>query len=167
MGKTASKYFQDHMHENVCFGCGIHNADGLHIKSYWDGDTSICIWKSQEKYHGWAKLMNGGVIATVIDCHCMGTAMAAAYKSEDRALDSVPEYRYATGTLNVKYLKPTSNLEPIELRTIVTEVKGKKTVMTCEVFSQGIKTVEAEVIAIRVFDGSTEKEGSTNAFKQS
>ncbi|MGB3464025.1 MAG: PaaI family thioesterase, partial [Cyclobacteriaceae bacterium] len=112
----SSKYFQDYMAENICFGCGIQNPDGLHIKSYWEDEESVCIWQSEEKHHGWANLMNGGIIATVIDCHCMGTAMANAYKEENRSLDSLPEYRYATGTLNVKYLKPTSNLKPIEVR---------------------------------------------------
>ena len=151
------------MHENVCFGCGIQNPDGLQIKSFWEGDESVCIWQSEEKHHGWANLMNGGVIATVIDCHCMGTAMAAAYQAEDRNLDTLPEYRYATGTMNIKYLKPTSNLVPIEVRTKITEIKGKKTVMTCQVFSEGEQTVSAEVIAIRVFDSSQASHG--NAFK--
>ena len=59
------EYFQDYMQENVCFGCGIQNNEGLQIKSYWEGDESVCVWQSQEKHHGWANLMNGGIIATV------------------------------------------------------------------------------------------------------
>lgn len=147
-------YFQKHMPENVCFGCGESNPDGLHVKSYWEGEESVCKWRSEEKYHGWASLMNGGIIATLIDCHCMGTAMADAYKRENRFLDTEPVYRYATGTLSVKYLKPTPNTE-IELRSKVTEVKGKKTVMKCQVFVAGEMTAESDVIAIRVYDSST------------
>ncbi|MCV9389135.1 PaaI family thioesterase [Reichenbachiella ulvae] len=157
------KYFQDYMNENVCFGCGIHNDQGLHIKSEWDGEESVCVWESEEKYHGWSNLMNGGVMATLIDCHCMCTAMAHAYKLEGRALNTMPEYRYATGTLNVKYLKPTSNNDPVELRAKVTEVKGKKTVMHCGFYSLGEKTAEAEVIAIRVYDSS--QDSGANVFK--
>lgn len=156
-------YFQDHMPENVCFGCGIHNPHGLQIKSYWDGEEAVLDWESEDKYHGWADLMNGGIMATLIDCHCMGTAMAHAYKAEDRSMDTHPEYRYATGTLNVKYLKPTPNRK-VQLRARITETKGKKTVLWCDFYSdEGIKTAEAEVIAIRVFDGS--QSASTNAFK--
>lgn len=148
-----SKYFQDHMPENVCYGCG-HNHDGLQIKSYWDGDESVCEWESKEMYHGWSKLMNGGIMATLIDCHCMGTAMAYAYKVEGRHLDSMPEYRYATGTLSVKYLKPTPNTK-VTLRASVTEVKGRKTVLKCDFLDEnGDKTAEADVVAIRVFDSS-------------
>ena len=156
-------YFQLHMPENVCFGCGINNVNGLQIKSYWDGEEAVCDWQSEEKYHGWANLMNGGIMATLIDCHCMGTAMADAYRRENRSLDSEPVYRYATGTLNIKYLKPTSNEHPVQLRALVTEVKGRKTTMKCEMLSRGEVTATAEVIALRVYDSSDES--SVNPFK--
>ncbi len=149
-------YFQDYMPGNVCFGCGNDNPDGLHIKSYWEGDEAVCMWHSKEHYHGWASLLNGGIMATLVDCHCMCTSMAHAYKLEGRTLDSEPHYKYATGTLSIKYLKPTSNDHPVELRATVTEVKGRKTVLSCTVLSQGIVTATAEVIAIRVYDSSKE-----------
>ncbi|MFY0651618.1 MAG: PaaI family thioesterase [Cyclobacteriaceae bacterium] len=163
MDTNDKTYFQDHMPENVCFGCGNDNHEGLQIKSYWDGDESVCVWKSEEKYHGWSNLLNGGIIATIIDCHCMGTAIAHAYKIEERSMDSLPEYRYATGTLNVKYLLPTSNNMPVELRAKVIEVKNRKTVLTCDLFSDGKKTAEAKVVAIRVFESS--QQSGENAFK--
>ncbi|MFY0600109.1 MAG: PaaI family thioesterase [Cyclobacteriaceae bacterium] len=155
-------YFQDHMPENVCFGCG-KNHEGLNIKSFWDGEEAVCRWDSEEKYHGWANLLNGGILATLVDCHCMGTAIAHAYKLENRDLDSSPIYRYATGTLSVKYLKPTPNNQTVELRAKVMEVKNRKTVLKCDVFSGELKTAEAEVVAIRVFDSSSNEGG--NPFK--
>ncbi|WP_281615826.1 PaaI family thioesterase [Flammeovirga sp. SubArs3] len=157
-----SPYFQDHMHGNVCFGCGMKNDDGLHIKSYWEGEEAICIWNAEEKYHGWANLLSGGILSTIIDCHCMGTAMADAYREEGRALDSAPHYRYATGTLNVKFLKPTPINIPIKLIATVTERKGKKVVMKCESWSGDVKTAEADVVAIRVF--SSEDKQDKNPF---
>ena len=157
------KYFQDFMPDNVCFGCGQDNHFGLKIKSYWEGEEAVCIWNSEEKYQGWKNVLNGGILASLIDCHTMGTAMAAAYKAEDRPMDTMPEYRYATGTITVKYLKPTSNLKPIELRAKVLEMKGKKVVMVCDAFSEGVRTATAEVIAIRVFDSS---KGGNKAFAQ-
>ena len=159
----SKEYFQNYMPENVCFGCGIHNPDGMQIKSYWEGDEAVCIWQSKEKYHGWPKLMNGGVMATLIDCHCMCSSMAHAYKQEKRTLNSKPEYRYATGTLTVKYLKPTPNDKPVELRARIIETKGKKTSLHCDMYCEGIKTAEAEVIGIRVFDSSEHTED--HAFK--
>ncbi len=163
MKNEMSPYFQDHMPENVCFGCGIGNPQGLQIKSYWQEDLAVCEWMPEEKYHGWSDLLNGGIIATLIDCHCMGTAMAKAYADEGRPLNSEPEYRYATGTLQIKYLRPTSNLHVVTLEASVVEQKGRKTTLTCGVFSQGVKTVEAEVVAIRVFDSS--QAAANNPFK--
>jgi acyl-coenzyme A thioesterase PaaI-like protein len=157
------KYFQNTMPGNVCFGCGNDNHEGLQIKSHWEGEVAVCIWKSEEKYHGWANLLNGGIIATIIDCHCMGAAIAYAYRLENRSLDSPPEYRYATGTLNVKYLLPTSNNHPVELRAQIIEVKNRKTVLECELISQGKVTAKAEVVAIRVFDSS--QQDGENLFK--
>ena len=131
---TESIYFQDHMLVNVCFGCGTENQKGLHIQSSWEGEESVCVWMSQSRYQGWVKLMNGGILATLIDCHCMGTAMAAAYREEHRSLGSEPYYRYATASIKVDYLKPTPNDQPLTLRAQVVEIKGRKTSLTCQVF---------------------------------
>jgi acyl-coenzyme A thioesterase PaaI-like protein len=163
MSEIKSDIFQHHMPENVCFGCGVHNAEGLQIQSSWDGEVSVCEWIPEEKYHGWANLLNGGIMATLIDCHCMCTAMADAYRRENRLLDSFPEYRYATGTLNIKYLKPTSTLYPVRLEAKVIEVKGRKTVLICDFYSQGEKTATAEVVALLVYDSSAEN--TQNPFK--
>ena len=146
--------FQDHMPGNICFGCGKDNHEGLQIKSYWEGEEAICIFHSEEKYQGWKGLLNGGIMATLVDCHSMCTAMAGAYRAENRNLDSQPEYRYATGTMTIKYLKPTSNDIPVELRATIKEIKGRKVTVDCRVLSEGQLTAMAEVIAIRVFDSS-------------
>ncbi len=147
-------YFQDYMEGNVCFGCGKDNPEGLQIKSYWEEDEAVCIWNSKDKYHGWPSLMNGGILATLVDCHCMCTAMAHAYKIEGRAMGTEPTYKYATGTLSIKYIRPTSNDHPVVLKAKVEDVKGRKTTVVCDVYSSDQKTAEAKVIAIRVFDSS-------------
>lgn len=151
-------YFQNHMPDNVCFGCGTAHPDGLQIKSYWEDQEGVCIWHSQPKYHGWENVLNGGVLATLIDCHSMGTALADAYRREDRPMGSEPVYRYATGTLTIRYLKPTPNDQPVELRARVLEASGRKTRLACDVFSNHVKTAEAEVLAIRVLEGEPEQD---------
>ena len=150
-------YFQDYMPGNVCFGCGKENPQGLHIQSFWEGEDSVCEWTSEERYHGWVKIMNGGILATLIDCHCMGTAMAAAYREEARSLDSEPYYRYATASIKVDYLKPTLNDRPVTLRAQVVEMKGRKTRLTCQIYSGDEMTARAEVVAVRVFEGAEEE----------
>lgn len=156
----SSPFFQAHMPGNICFGCGWDNPDGLHIHSCWEGETAVCRWQPDSRYWGWANLLNGGIIATLVDCHCMGTAMAAAYRAENRSLETDPVYRYATGTLNVKYLKPTPGDQEVLLKAWVTEIKGKKTTLLCEVWSAGQLTATAEVIALRVVDSSQPQAGN-------
>lgn len=160
--KKDKQYFQDYMPGNICFGCGRQNKDGLQISSYWEGEESVCLWNSQEKYQGWKGILNGGILAVLFDCHAMCTAMAAAYKSEGRSLDSMPIYHYATAALNINYLKPSYNDDPIELRATVKEIKGRKVIIECKSFSKGELTATADVVAVRVFDSS--KDGDKNSF---
>ncbi len=147
-------YFQDHMPGNICFGCGRENHEGLRISSYWEGDESVCIWHSKDKYQGWKGILNGGILASLFDCHAMCTAMAAAYKAEGRGLDSMPLYHYATASLEIDYHKPTRNDVPIEIRATVEEYRGRKVVLACRSFSDGLHTASARVVAVRVFDSS-------------
>lgn len=154
-----SPAFQDYMPGNICFGCGKENPKGLHVRSWWEGEESVAVWNSEARYQGWKGLMNGGILATLIDCHCMGTAMAAAYQAEGRELGSEPHYRYATAHIALDYLKPTPNDVPITLRAQVLEIQGRKVRMTCQAYAEDLMTAKAEVLGVRVFEGKHD-EGS-------
>ena len=148
------------MPENVCFGCGATNDKGLQIKSYWDGELARCKWRAEEKYHGWKQLLNGGIMATLVDCHCMCTAMAYAYRSEGRDLDSEPIYRYATGTMQLRYRKPVPMKSQIMLEASILSCKDRKTTLQCNLMVENELCLAAEVIAIRVYDSSQPNPGS-------
>ena len=152
--QVTDDFLQQYMPGDICFGCGHSNADGLQIKSYWQDDYCICDWQPELKHQGWPDIVCGGIIATLIDCHCMSTAMATAIRNENRAMDSEPHYRFATGTLNIKYLKPTPIATPVTLKAKVTNIKdARKYTLHCDVFAENLKTVEATVIAFLVFRG--------------
>jgi hypothetical protein len=99
MMKNEQKAFQELIQGNHCFGCGNLNKHGLQIRSYWDGEETVCNWKPRE-YHmaGPAHVLNGGIIATLIDCHSICTAIAAAYRNEGREIGSGERIWYATAT---------------------------------------------------------------------
>ncbi|MCF6252133.1 MAG: PaaI family thioesterase [Methylococcaceae bacterium] len=150
-------FFQKYMPGDVCFGCGHSNTAGLQIKSYWQGDDCVCIWQPEIKHQGWPGITCGGIIATLIDCHCMASAMATAIRNENRPLGSKPEYRFATGTLHIKYLKPTPIASPLTLKAKVTQIKNKRIyTLHCDVSAEKQKTVEAEVIAFLVYSSDQE-----------
>ncbi len=70
------KAFQDYYPEDLshCHGCGRLNEEGLQIKSYWDGEESVCIYTPKYYHTAIPGYVYGGLIASLIDCHSTGTA---------------------------------------------------------------------------------------------
>lgn len=146
------KAFQDYYPDNVaqCYGCGSNNHHGHQIKTHWDGEETVTFF-TPESYHtsvpGYAY---GGLIASLIDCHSTGTAAAAMYRSEGREMDSLPPFRFVTGSLHVDYLKPTPIEGPLEIRGRVKEIKGRKVIVESTVSANGVVTARGEVVAVQM-----------------
>ena len=145
------KAFQDYYPDQLsyCYGCGRLNEHGLQIKSFWDGEETVCTYTPRTYHIAIPGYVYGGLIASLIDCHCTGTAAAAAYKSEGRAMDTQPPFRFVTGSLKVDYLKPTPLGVPLEVRAKVKEIKGRKVVMEAWLSALGEVCARGEVIAIQ------------------
>ena len=91
------EYFQDKLYGNNCYGCGAWNEKGLQIKSFWDKEISICIFQPEQHHAAMPiDVMNGGTIATVIDCHGVCSSIADAYKQENREIGEGEKIWYAT-----------------------------------------------------------------------
>ncbi len=148
------KPFQDYYADeySVCYGCGRLNPKGLQIKSYWDGDDSVCRFTPQPHHTAVAGYVYGGLIASVIDCHGTGTAAAAAYRQAGEEMGSDPGYRFVTASLQVDYLLPTPIDAPMELRGRVQEIKDRKVVVAITLSSKGRVTARGQVVAVRLPD---------------
>ena len=157
-----TKAFQDYYPDqwSHCYGCGHLNEHGHQIKSYWEGDETVAHFTPQPYHTAIPGYVYGGLLASLIDCHGTGSAAAAAYKAAGRPMDSLPPLRFLTGSLNVKYLKPTPLGPPIELRGQIREVKGRKVVVDVTVSVEGVVTVTGEVIAIQVPEHLTFEPGT-------
>ena len=143
--------FQDEMGGNHCWGCGSLNPLGLQIKSYWSGEESVCSWQPAAHHMaGPQHILNGGIIATLIDCHCACTAMADAYRAENREINSEPTIWYATSFLSINCLRPTLIAQPVNLTAQITKRTDRKTTLTCILASNGQECVVGEVVAVRV-----------------
>lgn len=138
---------------SICFGCGRNNAHGLHIQTFWDGQVGIADFKPQPFHTGWPGYVYGGLLASLIDCHSIGTAIAAMYQVEGRAPGSDPQIRCVTGTLHVVYLQPTPIEAQLHLRTQVKELTPRKAVLATVLSANDQECVRAEVIAVRVKEG--------------
>ena len=150
--KNDAVAFQEQMQGNHCFGCGQDNPLGLQIKSYWSGDDKSECRFMPAAHHcaGPAKILNGGIISTIIDCHCVCTAMAKAYQLAGRAMNHGERIWFATGLLEVTYLKPTPIEQEVMLTADIVEAGEKKIVVACDLFSGQVCCARAKVIAVKV-----------------
>ena len=133
-----------------CYGCGRLNEHGLQIKSYWEGDESVCIFTPRPYHTAVPGYVYGGLIASLIDCHSTGTAAAAAYRAESRTMDTDPPLRFLTASLHVDYLKPTPLGVPLVVRGKVKEIKGRKVVVSCTLSAGDVVTATGEVVTVQV-----------------
>ncbi|WP_457577256.1 PaaI family thioesterase [Desulfomarina sp.] len=119
--------FQDLYPEDYtnCYGCGRNNPAGLHLKSYWDGEESVCRHTPAPQYTGGVPgFLYGGMIASLMDCHGAGTAAAAKARESGE-----PVSRFVTASLKVDFLKPTPIGIELEVRGKVIEIKGRKVIV--------------------------------------
>jgi acyl-coenzyme A thioesterase PaaI-like protein len=144
---------QDQMKDNFCFGCGADNPDGLQLKSHWDGDVVVASWTPHPEHAAGPKhILNGGIIATLLDCHGVGTAIADGYRREERAIGCDPEVWYATAAMTVEYLRPAPIGGPVQLVASVTAVDDRRTTVECTLDADGKPRAKATVQAVRVPD---------------
>ncbi|MDQ5822872.1 MAG: PaaI family thioesterase [Chloroflexota bacterium] len=143
---------QDVWPDATCYGCGPANPEGLRIKSHWSEDSSevVCRFEPQPQYNaGFPNVMYGGLVASLIDCHSIWTAIAWTYREEGREHGSAPSISYVTGTLNVRFLKPTALDRPVTLRARVTQLQPRKALVECSLYSGDEETARGEVTAVR------------------
>jgi acyl-coenzyme A thioesterase PaaI-like protein len=142
---------QDQIPHNHCWGCGTLNPRGLHVKSYVEGDETVCTFQpSPDHMAGPTDVVYGGIIAAVVDCHSVCTAIADAYRAEGRAIGTEPNLWCVTGSLKIDYLAPTPIDRPMELRARVREAVRRKRFVDCVVRSGGREVVRAEALAVLV-----------------
>jgi acyl-coenzyme A thioesterase PaaI-like protein len=143
--------FQDQGSVLHCHGCGADNPKGLQLKSFWDGDEAVATWHAQPHHcAGTVNNLNGGIIASLIDCHSLNLAIAHAYRAEQRPIGSAPRIGYVTANLNVSYRRPAPIDALIELRARITKLEGRKAWVSCTLSAGGEVCATGEVLGVRV-----------------
>lgn len=137
------QYPDDYAH---CYGCGRLNVAGHQLKSYWDGEETVCRHTPDPKYTGgFPGFLYGGMIASLIDCHGAGTAAAAKARE-----DGKPISRFVTASLKVDYLAPTPIDTELEVRGKVVEVKGRKVTVDLRVIAAGATCATGTVVMVQL-----------------
>ncbi len=142
--KAIQEYYPDEF--NQCFGCGQLNQSGYKLKSYLDGDETVAFFIPKPYHISVPGYVYGGLIASIIDCHGIGTAVAAAYKAKGREIGSEPKLRYVTASLHVDYLRPTPLGVQLEVRGRLREIRGRKIVVEVTLLANGEICAKGEVV---------------------
>ena len=103
---------------NACWGCGPANVEGLRIRSFPRNGEVVAEWTPQPKYEAFSGVLNGGVIGTLLDCHCNWTAAYHLMKSA--GTDHPP--CTVTAEYSIKLLRPTPSNAPVSLSARVVDL---------------------------------------------
>lgn len=149
----ADKAFQDYYLEEFahCYGCGRLNRNGLHLKSYWDGEETVCRFTPDSRYTGgFPGNVYGGLISSLIDCHAAATASAARLREDGFSLGDRPFSRFVTASLKVDFLRPTPMGEGLEVRGKVKEIKGRKVTISLTLSAAGDICARGEAVMVQL-----------------
>ena len=119
--------------ESVCFGCGPANPKGLHIKSFVQCDEVVAEWTPQPHHEAFTGALNGGIIGTLLDCHCNWTA--AWHLMKKAGSDHPPCTVTADYAISLK--RPTPTRGPVQLRARVVESTANRAVVEGELIAEG------------------------------
>ena len=133
-----------------CFCCGRLNPKSHGLKSFVEGDEVVAHFLPLPHQISVPGFVYGGLIASLVDCHAMATAAAAAEHAAGRRIGDGPTPRYVTASLHVDYLKPTPLGVELEIRGRVTERSERKGVVAVTVSAAGVVTVRGNVVAVRI-----------------
>ncbi|MEM9300823.1 MAG: PaaI family thioesterase [Pseudomonadota bacterium] len=107
---------------NACFGCGQANDLGLGLQSFPEGDEVVALFRPQDHHQAFPNVLNGGIIGSILDCHCNWTA--AWHLMREHGTEKPP--CTVTMEYTIRLLRPTPMDGPIELRARVRESDGRK-----------------------------------------
>jgi len=135
--------------DNICFGCGPANSQGLRIRSFPHGDQVVAEWRSQPHHQAFEGALNGGIIGTLMDCHCNWAA--AWHLMHKLGADHPP--CTVTAEYSIKLLRPTPSSVPLQLVASVVESKEDRAVVEGKVVADGKVTATCRGTFVAVKPG--------------
>ncbi len=134
---------------SVCFGCGPANQHGLRLKIFADGDQLLAHWKAEPHHLAFPGVVNGGIISTLLDCHCNWTAAYSLLRRD--GLQRLPST--VTAELTVRLLKPTPLNATLELRGRLKRLGQRSAITLGTVLVDGEETANCEATFVAVQEG--------------
>jgi acyl-coenzyme A thioesterase PaaI-like protein len=135
--------------ENACWGCGPANAEGLRIRSFPQDGEVVAEWKAEKKYEAFPGVLNGGVIGTLLDCHCN---WAAAYHLMKLAGADRPPCT-VTAEYAIKLLRPTPTNGSLSLSAKIVDLSENRATVEGTLSAAGKVCATCRGIFIAVKEG--------------
>ena len=150
----APSAIQDHYPDEfaVCYGCGRLNPHGLHVRTILEGEEGVASFTPRPEHTAVRGFVYGGLIASLVDCHGIGTAAALMERAAGRAIGEGPAPRYVTASLHVDYIAPTPHGPTLTLRARVVESSARKAVVEVDVSADVVTTARGRVVAVVIPD---------------
>jgi acyl-coenzyme A thioesterase PaaI-like protein len=92
----------------------------------------------------------GGLIASLIDCHAMGTAAAATLRAAGQDIGQTSSPRFVTASLRVDFVKPTPLGPELVIRGRARETGARKVIVEATVSVGDTVTARGEAVAVRM-----------------
>jgi acyl-coenzyme A thioesterase PaaI-like protein len=134
---------------NRCFGCGPANTLGLRLKSQVEGNGLWAEFTPQPHHEAFEGILNGGIIATLLDCH--GNWAATHHLMQRDGLDRPP--CTVTASLEVKLRRPTPSRERLRLWATVTESGADRATVEAHLECAGLVTATCLGVFVAVKEG--------------
>lgn len=134
---------------SICYGCGPANANGLHIRSVVAGETLVADWTPAPHHQAFPGMVNGGIIGTILDCHCNWAA--AWHLMRAGGLDHPPCTVTARYTIEMR--RPTPIAGPLHLVARVVEAGSDRCTVEGTLEADGRVTTTCQGVFVAVKPG--------------
>lgn len=134
----------------ICFGCGPANEAGLHVRSFPGEDADVVAdWNARPEHQAFAGVLNGGIIGTLLDCHCNWTA---AYQLMRRLGGERPPTT-VTADYSIRLLRPTPIDRSLRLRARVVDLTDERATVEGAIEAGGVVTATCRGTFVAVRPG--------------
>jgi len=132
---------------NRCFGCGPANLQGLHVRSFEDGEELVAEWTPSPHHEAFEGAVSGGIIGTLLDCHSNWTAAIHLMKRTGREAPPCT----VTAEFYVRLLRVTPSRGPLRLRARVVHSSDDRATVeaTLEAGGQTTSTCRGVFVAVK------------------
>lgn len=135
--------------QNACFGCGPANKKGLRIKSVVQGERVVADWTPSPHHEAFPGMLNGGIIGSLLDCHCNWTA--AWHLMTTGGKDHPP--CTVTADYHITMRRPTPSDQPIHLEAWVVDSSEDRAVIEGELSADSVVTATCRGTFVAVKPG--------------